>query len=159
MFAERIFLNIEPFLGVVLAITKAVMPATRLKFPLHSLVLQCEFALPIGNPLLDGESQIVRRAKAMKVIWHQQIITDEPRFRFRPRLMQKPMCRLVGKPGIALVSIYGEQNDIGPTEIDVNAVRWILPSREFGVRRGIHKSEITQTQILLKSLGLSSARQ
>ena len=51
--AQRVLLNVEPFLRMVLAVAQAVMPATRLKLPLRPLALQCEFALPIGNPSLD----------------------------------------------------------------------------------------------------------
>lgn len=61
--------------------------------------------------------------------------------------MQKPMCRLVGEPRAALVSGDGEQNDVGLAEIDVDAGRWILPLRQFVVRRGLHMSEIIQTDI------------
>lgn len=69
-FAQRILLNVKPFLGIVLAVAQAMMPAARLKPPLRPLVLQRELALPIGYPRLNRESQIVRRTETVKVIWH-----------------------------------------------------------------------------------------
>src|SRR2546428_13722798 len=63
MFAQRIFLHIKPLLGVVLAVAQAMMPAARLKLPLLPLALQRELPLPVGNPLLNRETQIVRRAE------------------------------------------------------------------------------------------------
>jgi|ERR1700722_2771154 len=62
---KRIFLNINPFLGIVLAIAQPMMPAVRLKLPLLALVLQRKFALPISNPNFNREVQISRRAKQM----------------------------------------------------------------------------------------------
>ena len=60
-FAKRIFLNINPFLGIVLAIAQPMMPSARLKLPLRALVLQRKFALPISNPSFNRELQISRR--------------------------------------------------------------------------------------------------
>ncbi len=48
-FAKRIFLNINPFLGIVLAVAQPMMPSTRLEFPFLALVLQRKFSLPINN--------------------------------------------------------------------------------------------------------------
>ena len=94
-FPKRIFLNINPLLGIILAVAQPMMPAARLKFPLRVLVLQRKFSLPISNPGFNRKMQISRRTKQMQMIWHQQIITNEPSRGLRPCLTQKLMSRFV----------------------------------------------------------------
>jgi len=69
-FAQRIFLNINPFLGMILAIPQPVMPAARLKLLIFPSVFEAKFAFPVGNPCFDGKPQILRRTKRMQMIRH-----------------------------------------------------------------------------------------
>lgn len=155
MFTERILLHVEPFLGVVLAVAQPMMPAARLKLPLCPLVLQRERAFPVGNPCFNGETQILRSAEAVEVIRHHKIITNKPSLRLRPSLMQKQMRRFVGKPRVALVGGDGEQNNVGLTEIDMNAGRWILPLWKLIVRGIVHEPDIIQTNVGLEVCDLA----
>ena len=142
--SDWILLHIEPFLGVALAIAQAMMPAARLKLPFRwgerwgertreLFVFQRELALPVGNPRLNRESQIVWRAETVKMIRHQQIIAHEPSLRFRPGLMQKPVCGLICQPEIAFVGGHCQQHDIRLAEVDVNARRGISSLGKFVV--------------------------
>src|SRR5262249_27243030 len=69
--AHWILLHVEPFVGVALAVAQAMMPAPRLKLPLHTFVFQGERTFPVGNPRLYSELQIARSTEAVKVIGHQ----------------------------------------------------------------------------------------
>jgi hypothetical protein len=70
-FPKWIFLHINPFLGIILAITQPMMPSARLKFPFLPAMLEAELAFTIGNPSFNREMQISRRAKQMQMIRHQ----------------------------------------------------------------------------------------
>ena len=117
--AQRILLNIKPLLRIALAVAETMMPTARLKLPLRwgerprdPLPFQGKLPFPIRNPSLDSKMQIARRTEAMQVIRHQQIITNQPRRRLRPSLMQKLTGCFVGKPRVAFVSRDSEQDDI-----------------------------------------------
>ena len=85
--ADWILLHVKPLLA--LAVAQAMMPAARLKLPTGVPMLPAKLTFPVGDPGLDGELQVARRAEAMQVIRHQEIIADQPRRRFEPGLMDE----------------------------------------------------------------------
>ncbi len=99
--AHRILLNIKPFLVVILLIPQPVMKAAALKCARIGTSF-CQTILPETNPTLDGEFQIIRSAKQMQVIGHQQVITDEPGGgRVFPNVMESALHRCLGEPALA----------------------------------------------------------
>ena len=92
-FANGILLYIEPFLRITLAVTQSMMPATRLEVPFGISMFPAKITFPISDPFLNGEGGVARRAKAVQVIRHQEVIADQPCRRFQPSLVDElPSC-------------------------------------------------------------------
>ncbi len=85
---DGILPDVMPLLRVVRCIPDAMVPAARLKPPFRKAVLPAQFPFPVGDPRLDIETQVVRRAEAMQVIRHQQVIADQPGSGFPPGLVK-----------------------------------------------------------------------
>jgi hypothetical protein len=56
--------------------------------------------------------KIPRGAETMKMVWHEQIVANQPSVGFQPGLVQKLMCGFVGQPGPVSLRGYRKQYDI-----------------------------------------------
>ena len=96
---QWILANVVPFLRLAFVIPQPVVPAARLKLPVRQAVLPAELRLPVGNPSLDGEGQIARRAEAVQVIPDEHGIAHQPRRGFEPGLLRELVCCDLRQPG------------------------------------------------------------
>jgi hypothetical protein len=159
-FAERIFLNINPFFRIIFTITQTMMPAARLKFPCRRwgesprrpFVFQTELTFPVGNPSFNCKMQIPWRTKQMQMIRHQQIIANQPSRRFRPSLAKKLMCHFIRQPRFALFCVDSQQNNVGLAKLDMNAGSRILTLRQFIFWRRIHFRKLFFQERLARTL-------
>ena len=127
-FANRIFLNVNPFLRAVLARAQAMMPAARLKTPVASSMPLFEISFPKSNPLFNGESQVMWRAKYMNVVRHQQIISGQPSGCSLPCFLKKLLRGFVCQPRNTVFGGDGQQNDVVAVEFNMDASGRIFPA-------------------------------
>ena len=120
-FSQGILLYIEPLLRVILTVAQSVMPAARLKLPFRPPMLQTELAFPVGNPRLNSESQLARRAKRVEMIRHKQVIAHEPCCRPRPDFTQKSVRHFVGEPRSAFLRGDSEENNVRLSQMNMDA--------------------------------------
>ena len=119
--AHRILLNIKPLLG------NSPHPAAgdeSRRVEMRRIGTSfCQTILPETNPTLDGEFQIIRSAKQMQVIGHQQVITDEPGGgRVFPNVMDSVLHRCLGEPALAPFRAETvRENPIRSAEENMNA--------------------------------------
>ena len=104
------------------------MPAARLKTPVLASMPPPKITFPKSYPLFNSECQIVRRAKQVEMIRHQQIITDEPGGRGLPCLMQMFVGIFVSHPRRPVFCCHCEQDDVVPAKLNVNARRRVFPA-------------------------------
>jgi hypothetical protein len=126
LFANWIFLNINPFGRIMLTFPQTMMPAAWLKTPVYAPVPPPECPFPKSDPLLNRERQIARCAKRTEMVWHQQIITDQPRRCFQPCPVQKFVGGFVGQPRQAILGGHGQQDKIRPAQLDIDSAGGIL---------------------------------
>jgi hypothetical protein len=125
-FANRIFVNVNPFCMITFIGPQPVMPAARLKTPVFISVLPAEFPFPECNPLLNRERQIARHTKRVQMIRHQQIISDKARSRLQPRFVQKFVGGFIHQPRNPIFRCHREQNKIGLAQSDMDSAGWIF---------------------------------
>ena len=76
VFADGVVANVVPFFVVAVGSAKASVPFIFLPFPRWVRGIGGEAAFPVGDPAVEGNIGFVRRAEAMKVIGHQEIVAD-----------------------------------------------------------------------------------
>lgn len=126
--ANRIFLNINPFLRVVLTFTQPMMPSARLKNPFLPPMSPSKIPLPIGDPLFNGKNQIMWSAKKVKMIGHQQVIARLPGCRGQPSFTQILVCCFVRQPRYPVFGGDCQQDDVVAAQFDVDPGGWNLPA-------------------------------
>jgi hypothetical protein len=89
-------------------------------------MLTSKLALPVSDPLFNGERKISWSAEQVKMVRHNQVIADQPRGCFLPRLMQKLLDGFIGQPRFAMLRVDGEENEIGSPQLNAHTRRWIL---------------------------------
>ena len=77
-FADGILADVVPFFVVALESAKTGVPFVRLPFPRWVWRFGSESAFPKGDPAVERSFKFVRRAKAMKMIGHQQVVANQP---------------------------------------------------------------------------------
>ena len=137
---HRIFLNINPFCRIALFCPQTVMPSARLKIPIVAAMSPPEIPFPVGNPLFNREGQILRRAKCVQMIRHQQVITNQPRGCRQPCFVEKFVGCRICQPRNPVFRCDRQQNEIGAAQLNVDPGCRISSANFeillFGVHRG-----------------------
>lgn len=128
IFTERILLNISPLGRIILTFAQPMMPSTRLEIPLFAAMPPPEISFPKSNPLFNGERQILRRAKHMEVIRHQQIISDQPGRCRQPSFVKLPVRRFVCQPRHTVFGRDCQQNNVVAAHFNMDAGGRIFPA-------------------------------
>ena len=76
--ANGIFTDVSPFLVIIFAASQTRVPEIPLPLAGFGQMKTAQFAFPKQYPSWQGYGQISRRTKQVEVVWHQQIIADEP---------------------------------------------------------------------------------
>jgi hypothetical protein len=107
-----IFPNINPLLGVALAIPQAMMETAVLELAGVGTRLG-EPVFSESDPAFDGEPQVLRRAEEMLVIGNQQVIADEPYGgRVFPDAVQDTLHGVLRQPALPPERADGEENPV-----------------------------------------------
>jgi hypothetical protein len=109
--ANRIFLHISPFLRITLLPSQTRVPEVALPFTRLGKMEATELSLPMRYPRLKCEVGITRSAKEMKVIRHEQIITNQPGVRSAPDILQSILHVGRSQPRLSVFCAYGQVND------------------------------------------------
>ncbi len=120
--AHGILNDILPFLRIIFAGTQPVMKPSRLK-PSCVGTCFCEAIFPKAHPSFDGKFQISRRAEEMQMVWHQQVISDEPGGGgVEPDAMQRVLNETLCQPAFTIFRANGEENPIRSVKRNVNSL-------------------------------------
>src|SRR2546421_2753812 len=103
---HRILPNVIPFFSVALLPSQAPIPFVFLPFPLLAVRPDRKPALPILDPGIERESGVMRRAEEVNVVWHEQVISDQPRLRIAPRRLNKFMHPWLRDPRLTFFRTY-----------------------------------------------------
>lgn len=93
-----------------------MVPGQGLKPPSRITVRFGESAFPVGDPVLQWNCPIVRRAEKMHMIRHQDVSPNQPGVGRLPDIYQQPMHLWSGQPGPRVFSPDGHENEIGFTD-------------------------------------------
>ena len=71
--------DVFEFFAVVIGRAEAVVEVAALPLPIELVeVLPGELALPVGDPFIEGESEVARGAEEVEMVGHENVVADEP---------------------------------------------------------------------------------
>ena len=92
-----------------------------------------KFLFPVRNPLFDAEVEIVRSAKTVQMIWHQEIISNQPGGGVQPHLAKQPIGKVIGKPRNSPFCGNGEKYEVRSAKLEKDSRGRVFTTR-FGKR-------------------------
>ena len=87
-FPDGVLLDVFPFLRVVLGAAQAGVPIVALPVPALSQTGASEVGFPETNPRGERVLRVLRGAKQMNVVGHEQIIPNKPGTGFLPNVSE-----------------------------------------------------------------------
>jgi len=96
--ANWIIPHVVPLLGVAFTTPQRVMPTPRLESPVCPAMDPCNLPLPKGDPVLNLDTRIMRRAEAVQVVRQQDVIANEPSCGGTPCGLKRSLCLGTGEP-------------------------------------------------------------
>ena len=78
-FADGVFADVSEFFTIVVEGADAVVEVAALPIPLGLVeVFAGELAFPVGDPFIEGESEVARGAEEVEMVGHENVVADEP---------------------------------------------------------------------------------
>ncbi|MDB6035103.1 MAG: hypothetical protein JWM16_5441 [Verrucomicrobiales bacterium] len=139
-------MNIKPLLPVTLSIAHPMMHCLRLPYPMGISMSFCKLTLPKLDPVLRRKAQITRSGEQVQVIWHQNVIPDQPGLRCGPHLAKQKMRLLACQPSNAVFCTNGHKNNNPLTQIDPNTLWWSSAARL--IKRSVHWHSPNSNKVL-----------
>ena len=124
IFPQRILPHVGQLLLVFEAITHSMVKRFPLPLPRLLQMPAAELSFPKLDPLVYVEMQIVRRAKEMQVIRHEQVIADEPGRRFLgPDFGEGIVDGGIGHPLNSVLGVDRDEENVRLAKEDMSACR------------------------------------
>ena len=113
---HRILTDVLPLLCVAFPVPQPMMKPAGLKGSGSGMGFG-KPVLPEAQPAFDGELQITRSAKQVEMVWHEQIIADQPSCGYVfPDLVQSAVDGSLRQPSFTAGGADGEKNPVRAAE-------------------------------------------
>ncbi|GEM_PF-2101203 len=120
--------NIQPFLRIVFTVTQSVMEFICLPLPVNACGAFGELTFPVSHPAVERKINILWGDETVQMIWHQNLIGDQPFVRLQPDFAQQIVRFITSEPWFSISRAGVEQNKCWFANIDSNTRRRMFTS-------------------------------